>query len=102
MTPETFRILVIVMSVWGILIAIKAANVLRSDGTYTFSMWDGGMLRAGKQLTKLGAQIKLAVGALMALGCILVFSQTVPVREGSYALIFVAILSLISDFVTVA
>ncbi len=102
MTPEMFRILVIVLSVWGVLIAIKAAKVLRTGETYTFSMWDGGMLRAGKQLTKMGTQIKLAVGVLMALGCVLIFTKAVDIRSGSYGLIFIAIVSLISDFVTVA
>ena len=100
MTPETARILVLAFSVWGILVAIKAANVLRTRGTYTFSMWDGGMLRAGKRLNRMGAWIKLVVGAAMAIGCLLSFTEVIPYRTGSYALIFVAILSLCSDFVT--
>jgi hypothetical protein len=101
MSLESARILVVVLSVWGILVAIKAANVLRTGNSYTFSMWDGGMLRAGKRLTRMGAQIKLVVGAAMAVGCLLAATDVIPWRTGGYVLIFVAVLSLCADFVTV-
>lgn len=100
MSPEMLQIFAFAFTVWGILVAIKAANALKKNEDYVFGMWDGGMLRAGKRLTRLGAQIKLAVGVLMAVGCVLLLSHAVPLTTASYGIMFIAILSLISDFVT--
>jgi len=100
MSPEMLQIFAFAFTVWGILVAIKAANALKKNEDYVFGMWDGGMLRAGKRLTRLGAQIKLAVGVLMAVGCALLLSHAVPLPTASYGIMFIAILSLISDFVT--
>jgi hypothetical protein len=101
MSPEMFRVLVVAIAVWGTLVATKAVRALRSNEPYTFSMWDGGLLRAGKRLTRLGAQIKVAVGVLMAAGAIAQLTGLVPVTTGAYAVMFVALISLISDFVAV-
>jgi hypothetical protein len=87
--------------VWGALIAIKAIRALRSGEPYTFSMWDGGLIRAGKRLTKFGAQIKVVVGILMSAGAIAQLSGLVPVTTRAYVVMFVALLSVVSDFVVV-
>ena len=50
--------------------------------------------------SRLGAQIKLAVGVLMAIGCVLLLTHAVPLETSAYAIMFVAIVSVISDFVT--
>lgn len=100
MSPEMFQVLAVVMTVWGVLVALKAISALRTNEAYVFSMWDGGMLRAGKRLSKMGMQIKVAVGVLMAAGCIALLARVVPLTTASYALMFVALLSIVSDFVT--
>lgn len=99
-TPEMFQVFVVVFSVWGIAVALKAIHSLRTGNPYVFSMWDGGMIRAGKRLNKLGTQIKVVVGAVMAGGCIATFTKAVPIGTASYVIIFIAVLSLVSDFVT--
>jgi hypothetical protein len=100
MSPETLQIFAVVFAVWGVAVAIKAFNCLRSDEPYVFSMWDGGMIRAGKRLNKMGKQIKLVVGVLEAVGCIGLLAGLIPLETAAYLIIFVAILSLVSDFVT--
>jgi hypothetical protein len=101
MTPDTFPIFVAIFSVWGLLVALKGATALRGSDGYTFSIWDGGMLRAGKRLNRMGTIIKVVVGAVMALGGLLSIAHAVSWRDGMYALIFVCVLSLASDFVCV-
>src|SRR5258706_13279196 len=58
MSPEMIRVLLGVFGVWGVAVAIKAMTALNKREPYTFSMWDGGMLRAGKRLNRVGTQIK--------------------------------------------
>src|SRR5262245_51068628 len=101
MTPEMVGFLAIAFTVWGLGVAFKAINALRTNEPYVFSMWDGGMLRAGKRLNKMGMQIKVVVGVLMAAGCIALLTDLVPRTTASYAVTFVAILSIASDFVTI-
>jgi hypothetical protein len=100
MSPEMLQVMALVFTVWGIAVAIKAANALRSNEPYVFGMWDGGMLRAGKKLNKMGMQIKLVVGIGMAIGCVALFANLLPVKTACGVLVFVAILSFVSDFVT--
>jgi len=100
MGPEGYSIMMFVFSVWGIAVAIKAFNALRTDSAYVFGMWDGGMLRAGKRLNKLGKQIKIVVGLMMAGGCIAAATSTLPRTSVFYFTVFAAILSVVSDFVT--
>jgi hypothetical protein len=100
MTPETLQLLAIVFTVWGIAVAAKAINALRTGIPYTFSLWDGGLLRAGKTLNRLGMQIKVVVGVLMALGCIVLLTHALPLATTAYTMMFVAVLSLVSDMVT--
>ena len=70
MTPEMLQVMAVVFTVWGTCVALKALNALRTNQPYVFGMWDGGMLRAGKKLNRMGMQIKLVVGIGMAAGCI--------------------------------
>lgn len=100
MTPEMFKVLVAVFSVWGIAVALKAFHALRTNRPYEFGIWDGGMIRAGKRLNTRGKQIKVVVGILMSLGCIALLGGLVPLKTGAYALTIVAIVSIVSDFAT--
>jgi hypothetical protein len=100
MSPEGLQIMAVVFSVWGIAVALKAINCLRSNEPYVFSMWDGGMIRAGRRLNRMGMQIKAVVGVLMAAGCIALFTGALPLTTAAYAIAFVSVLSLVSDFVT--
>ena len=102
MDPETSRIFVGLFTLWGVAVAIKAALSLKSGGDYVFSIWDGGMIRAGKRLNTMGKWIKLVVGIAMAILCALSFAGAMDRQTAFYALIFVALMSIISDFVTIA
>lgn len=100
MSPEMLQVMAVVFVVWGAAVAIKAFNALKTGGTYVFGMWDGGMLRAGKRLNKLGMQIKIVVGVLMSLGCVALLTKALPVQTAAYSITFVALVSIVSDFVT--
>ena len=100
MSPEMFKVFCVVFTVWGILVAIKAINSLRTREPYVFSLWDGGMIRQGKRLNRMGTQIKVVVGAGMAAGLIAQFTGAVDLRTGAYIIMFIALLSIVSDFVT--
>jgi hypothetical protein len=100
MSAEMFQVFVAAFAGWGIAVAIKAIQALRTNQPYVFGMWDGGLLRAGKRLSHRGKQIKVAVGILMALGCIALVTGLVPWKTVTYALMAVAIASIVSDFVT--
>ncbi len=100
MTPEMLEVMAVLFTVWGAAVAIKAINCLRSNEPYVFSLWDGGMIRQGKRLNRMGMQIKAVVGVGMALGCIALFTGLVPRTTAAYTVTFVAILSIVSDFVT--
>ena len=100
MSPEGLQIMAVVFTVWGIAVAVKAANCLRANESYVFGMWDGGMLRAGKRLNKMGMQIKLVVGIGMAVGCFALFTGLLPLTTAAYTVAFVGLLSVVSDFVT--
>ena len=95
-----FQVMAVAFVVWGAAVAIKAFNALRTGGDYVFSIWDGGMMRAGKRLNKMGKQIKVVVGIAMSLGCVALLTHTVPVQTATYAIMFFAVLSIVSDFVT--
>jgi hypothetical protein len=95
-----FQVMAVVFTVWGAAVAIKAIGALRSGEGYVFGMWDGGMLRVGKRLNKMGMQIKIVVGAAMCLACLGLVTGMIPLQTGSSVVMFVAVLSIVSDFVT--
>lgn len=96
------KVMCVVFVVWGAAVALKAVNALRTNGEYVFGMWDGGMLRAGKRLTRMGMTIKVVVGVLMSLGCAALLTGALPLMTACYAIMFIGLLSFVSDFVTAA
>jgi hypothetical protein len=99
MTPEMVRVLLGVFSVWGLAVGIKALLALNKREPYTFSMWDGGMLRAGRRLNRLGTQVKLFVGFALAAACIVVVSGAYYSRGMWIGVLAIAAAGLISDMV---
>jgi hypothetical protein len=99
MSPELFQVMAVVFTVWGAAVAFKAINALRSGEAYVFGMWDGGMLRAGKRLNKMGMQIKVVVGAAMSIACLGLVTGAIPMETGCYVVMFIGVLSIVSDFV---
>jgi hypothetical protein len=89
-----------VFSVWGAAVVVKAANALREGRAYTFSMWDGGMLRAGKTLSRTGTQIKIVTGALLSLGCVGQMTGLLRYPMGAYVVMAAAVASILSDLMT--
>ncbi len=98
MSPEMIRVLLGVFGVWGVAVAIKAMTALNKREPYTFSMWDGGMLRAGKRLNRLGTQIKLFVGIAIAGACVVVAGGIYYSQPMWLAVLGIAVVGLISDF----
>jgi hypothetical protein len=101
MSPEMMQVFAVVFTAWGVAVAIKAINCLRTNEAYVFGLWDGGMIRQGKRLNRMGTQIKVVVGAAMAAGCAAMFTGMLPINTAVYVVGFVAVLSLVSDFATV-
>jgi hypothetical protein len=99
MTPTTFQLMVALFSVWGAAIVVKAVTCLRSGEPYVFSMWDGGLIRVGKRINKMGTQIKVVVGAMISGGGIAALGGLLPLQAASGILIFFGVLSVVSDFV---
>ncbi len=101
MPSEMLLVLTAVFAVWGVAVAVKAFNTLRGRKAYRFSMWDGGLLRVGRQLTRLGAQIKSVVGMAMSAGCIVILIGVLPWNPGVYVVGGIALVSIVSDLVNV-
>lgn len=101
MTPETLRWLLIAFAVWTAACTIKAALALKDGGGYRFAMWDGGLLRVGKVLTRRGTQTKLVLLPLLGLSCVLVLVDVERALSGSYyyGLLVLAAASVVSDLV---
>jgi hypothetical protein len=95
-----FKVMCVVFAVWGVLVALKAVHALHTGGEYVFGMWDGGLIRVGKRLNKMGKQIKVATGAIMSAGCIALLTGIAPFMTAVYVIMFVGVLSVVSDFVT--
>jgi hypothetical protein len=95
-----FQVMAVVFTVWGAAVAVKALSALRTGDSYVFGMWDGGMLRVGKRLNKMGMQIKVVVGVAMSMACFGLFTGILPMQTGCYVVMFVGVLSVVSDFVT--
>jgi hypothetical protein len=98
MSPEVVRILFTLFVVWAIAVVIKAVIAVASKRTYTFSMWDGGMIRAGKSLTRTGAIVKIVTASALTLSVIGVIVGAFPLPGASYLVIGVAIASITCDF----
>jgi energy-converting hydrogenase Eha subunit H len=98
MSPEMIRVLLGAFSIWGIAVAFKAMTALNKREPYTFSMWDGGMMRAGRRLNRLGTQIKLFVGIALAAACIVVAAGIYYSQTMWLAVLGIAVVGLISDF----
>jgi hypothetical protein len=101
MSPEMALLLMAIMSVWATAVALKAAKALVGDAEYRFGRWDGGLLREGKTLTRVGTWVKLMVGTVLAFGIVTVFAGLFPARLGVWVLTAVAGVSVVSDFVHV-
>lgn len=99
MSPEMFQVFVAVFSVWGAAVAVKAVDRLRTGEPYVFALWDGGAIRMGKRINKMGIQIKVVVGAAMCLCCVAMLARILPVTTAAGVLVFVGVLSVVSDFV---
>jgi hypothetical protein len=101
MSPETFRVFCGVFALWGLAVALKAFAAIRADKPYTFSMWDGGMLRAGKRLSPLGTKVKAGNAVLITIGCILVAG-----RLGSLSMVYgfigILVVSVVCDLIFTA
>ena len=76
----------------------KAVAALRRSEPYVFSMWDGGMLRAGKQLSRLGTQVKVGLSLFLLVGCTLTVASVVPIETGSWVMMGGAGLCIVADF----
>jgi len=87
-----------VMVVWTVAVIIKAGTALQRGTPYVFSMWDGGAMRAGKKLTRLGTHMKIASVILMATTLSSLLIGAIPRRIGFPALLVVVALSIASDF----
>ena len=85
------------ISVWSAAVVVKAIRCLSNDARYTFAMWDGGMIRMGQSLTPTGAAVK--IGTAIALGATsMVCIAGVARPYMLYALVGIAIISLVCDF----
>lgn len=62
MPPETLAVFV-AMLVWVTAVFVKAARCAVRDQPYTYSRWDGGLMRAGQLLSKRGLQMKLVLAS---------------------------------------
>ena len=98
MSIEMVQVLMVVMSVWGVAMVAKAIHALRTDRPYTFAMWDGGLLRAGRSLNRRGAQLRVFVGGAMTLSCLGWVTGVMPTQVAFSASIMIALASIISSF----
>ncbi len=102
MNASTLPLFLGLFAVWGVLVALKAINAVRSGQAYTFSMWDGGLLRAGKRLTPLGAKLKAISGGTIGLGCIVMLGRVAPLQPTIYVLMAAAIGGIVADLALTA
>jgi hypothetical protein len=87
-------------AIWAFLVAVKATRALRRAVPYTFALWDGGILRDGKSLSRRGTQVKLFVGIAFLLCCVVVVGGIAPARLVVYPASGVAVVSVISDMLS--
>ncbi|HEY4180410.1 MAG TPA: hypothetical protein VGM90_26385 [Kofleriaceae bacterium] len=97
MNRETFLVFLVVATAWAVGISIKALRCLTANKPYVFGMWDGGMLRKGKELGRGRTQVKLVIAVLIAgFACALLAGVRMP-HEATYVLWGLVIASLVSD-----
>ncbi|HET9622995.1 MAG TPA: hypothetical protein VFP84_16600 [Kofleriaceae bacterium] len=88
----------ILLSVWGVATVIKALIALRTDRPYTFSMWDGGFLRAGKSITRRGAQMRFVIGLAFIVACTTWLVGLMPTEVGFSVFAMLAMVSIVASF----
>lgn len=88
------QVLGVFVAVWMAAVVVKALRAIRNDEAYVFSMWDGGLLNRGKQLTAFGTRVKVLLGLCLVAASILTVSEQINYR----VLMGVAVLGLVADF----
>jgi hypothetical protein len=87
-----------VLAVWAVLVATKAVFALREGATYTFSIWDGGVIRAGKSLSRRGVIAKLVALTVLIASSVAMILGASPHELYFRVAIGAAIGSLVLDF----
>ncbi|HEX4455649.1 MAG TPA: hypothetical protein VH143_32535 [Kofleriaceae bacterium] len=87
-----------VLAVWAVLVATKAVFALREGATYTFSIWDGGMIRAGKSLSRRGVVAKLITLTVLVACSVAMIAGASPYELYFRVALAAAIGSLVLDF----
>lgn len=98
MNAGMFDVFLVLAVVWSVAMLVKALNALRTREPYTFAMWDGGMLRAGRQLGRIGTQVKVGLSLFLAVGCALTLASVVSIDDGRWVLMGGAALCIVADF----
>lgn len=98
MSPEMMQVVMIAMSAWGVATVIKALTALRTGKPYTFSMWDGGFLRAGKSISRRGAQMRVVIGVAFAIACLSWVVGLMPTQVGFTVFVTLAMVSIVASF----
>jgi hypothetical protein len=98
MDPSMFYVFQLLAVVWSVAMLVKAVNALRTGTPYTFAMWDGGMLRAGKELSRIGTQVKVGLSLFLALGCGLTLAAVISMDNGRWILMGGAGLCIVADW----
>jgi hypothetical protein len=99
MTPEMTKVLFAAFAVWGALVAWKAVKALRTNEEYRFGMWDGGMLREGKHLNRVGTFVKLATAILIMAWCAIGLAGIMVTGDTFIVFIGILIASVVSDLI---
>ena len=99
MSSAGIDVLLVLFAVWAAACTAKAIRALQTGSPYRFSLWDGGLLRDGKVLTRRGTQTKAVVVALLCVGCVAWLAHLVPFRTGQIALMALAAASIVSDLI---
>jgi hypothetical protein len=97
MTLAQYHMLFWVFAAWIALVMVKAIRALGPDKIYTFSMWDGGMIRAGKSLTRLGTKVKVVTASLLCASSV-AFASGVLLPTMWPLVIGAAVASVVCDF----
>ena len=83
---------------WSLAIVVKAVKALRrGDGTYRFSIWDGGLMKEGKLLGRRGTQVKLAFASLVAATGTALLGGLAPIQSATYFVVALLIAGIVAD-----